>query len=424
MFRDYITHFENKPKYYSEVIQSVVDEFEKWGSLKLPIIDKTNPKYNVDFSNRLPYDNSLYLIKVGFEVLNTENQVDLEILDYEKVNVKVSKNLVEAGFFVKDLYLSVISNSDFVNSNFLSTIDPTDSMFFGYGVLFIKAGILVYIPKDIGKVNINIDKRFTKGKNGAFYNMLYIDSGNDTNIFENISSSGGEPKFIFEFSEILVNDSSNVNFHYLQNNDLDTEYFVSRKVVPFGNNNVEFNTVSLGSIYQREENKIFMKGHNVETKYTCIYFTNDSQKYDLIANIRHGSLSQGADVITKGVLDDKSKVYFNGVLKVDKGLKHINSSLGGHSLHLSSECKSDSVPSLEVDSFDVKSGHAASLTQLDEEKLFYMMSRGLSQEDARKAIVYGFIEGSIRRISNEEFKAKVRELLIKKGLGLPLEVEY
>jgi Fe-S cluster assembly scaffold protein SufB len=424
MFRDYITHFENKPTYYSKAIQNVIDEFERWGGLNLPIIDKTNPKYHLDLSNRLPYDNSLYLIKVGFEVLNTENQVDLEVLDYEKVNVKVSKNLVEAGFFVKDLYLSVISNSDFVNSNFLSIVDPNDSMFFGYGILFIKAGILVYIPKDIGKVNINIDKRFTKGKNGALYNMLYIDSGNDVNVFESISSSGDEPKFIFEFSEILVKDGSNVNFHYLQNNDLNTEYFVSRKVVPLGNNNIEFNTVSLGSLYQREENRIFMKGPNVETKYTCIYFTNDSKRYDLIANIRHGNSSQGADVITKGVLDDKSKVYFNGVLKVDKGLKHINSFLGGHSLHLSSECKSDSVPSLEVDSFDVKSGHAASFTQLDEEKLFYMMSRGLSEEEARKAIVYGFIEGAIRRISNEEFKAKIRELLIRKGLELPLEVEY
>jgi len=282
----------------------------------------------------------------------------------------------------------------------------------------------VYIPKDVGKVKVSIDKRFTRGKNGAFYSMLYIDGGNDVSVFEDISSSGGEPKFIFEFSEILVKDGANVNFHYLQNNDLSTEYFVSRKVVPLGNNNVEFNTVSLGSIYQREENRIFMKGPNVEAKYTSIYFTKDSQRYDLITNIRHGNLNQGADVITKGVLDDKSKVYFNGVLKVDKGLKHINSFLGGHSLHLSSECKSDSIPSLEIDSFDVKSGHAASLTQLDEEKLFYMMSRGLSEEESRKAIVYGFVEGAIRRISDEEFKIRIRELLIKKGLELPLELEY
>lgn len=411
------TYFEIKNKRLEEIFDSARKDIESWGNLKLPIIDKTNPKYNIDLSDKVPTTKDLYYTKISFEVV-FDPVVDITFFlsNSPSVKVRVGEDIVKQGFFVKDLYLSLIGGDSFTYANFLKTLSKNDSIFVSYGLSFLKFGILIYIPSDIDNLNLTIKKIGNESVLGSFYNMLYVGENTNIRIYEDILSSNNDKKFLFELQEVILGPNSSVKHNIFQNIDTNSEYFVTRKLTTGGNNNIEFNDVSLGAIYQRIDDRIFMENRNVELKYTGIYFTKGEQKYDILVNARHRGLDQGADVIVKGVLDDKSKVYFNGVLKVEEKLKGINSFLGGHSLHLSNDCKSDSIPSLEIDSFDVKSGHAASLTQLDEEKLFYMMSRGLSEEEARKAIVQGFIEGAIRRINDDEFKVKIKKSLKDKGL--------
>ncbi|MFN4244635.1 MAG: SufD family Fe-S cluster assembly protein [Brevinematia bacterium] len=413
------TNFRYGDERLKKIFLDATKEIESSNNFKFPIIDKTNPKYSIDFSSKLPSDDNFMYTKLNFKVV-FDNIIDLDI-DVGKVinvNVRVGEDLVKSGFFVKDLFISLVGNDSFTYNNFLTALSPSDSIFVSYGISFLKAGIIVYIPREFRDVKVNVKKRLNSSFAGSFYNMFYVGDNTNVNLYEDIISDLSDSKTFFEISEIIVGKGSNLVYNIFQNIDISSEYFTTRKLKTLGDNNIEVNDVSLGAIYQRIDDRIFMENQNVETKYTGIYFTKGDQKYDILVNARHRGFNQGADIIVKGVLDDRSKVYFNGVLKVEKNLKNINSFLGGHSLHLSSNCKSDSIPSLEIDSFDVKSGHAASLTQLDEEKLFYMMSRGLSQEDAKKAIVQGFIEGALRRITDDGFRFKVKKHLVEKGIDV------
>lgn len=408
----------------SKLFEFCRKDIDSWG-LKFPIVSKSNPKYNIDFSNKLPKDDAFMYSKIGFEVVEDEViDLSIDISKQIEIKVKVGNQIVRNGFFVKDLYLGLVGAEKFTLENFAKTLSYEDSIFVSYGIAFLKAGIIVYVPGDLN-VKFNIKRNIKDSFFGGFYTMFYIGDNTNVEFFEDVVSEGDDGKFAFEVSEVIIGNNSNVRYNSLHNVDLSSDYFFTRKLTTKGNNNIEINDVLLGASYERIDEKIFMEGRNVETKYTGIYFTKFNQKYDFIVNARHRGLDQGADVIVKGVLDDKSKVYFNGILKVDEKLKGINSFLGGHSLHLSSECKSDSIPSLEIDSFDVKSGHAASLTQMDEEKLFYMMSKGFSEEEAKKLMVRGFIEGALNRISNEEFRKKVKFYMKEKGLEIiDLEFDY
>ncbi|MCX8029793.1 MAG: SufD family Fe-S cluster assembly protein [Brevinematales bacterium] len=412
------TNFLNYNDRIMNVVQKSRNDLESWGNTKLPIIAKSNPKYNIDFSNRIPNDTQLYFTKISFEIVfDPIVDVTIELDKTPTAKARVGEEIVKKGFFVKDLYLSLAGEDNFTYQNFLSILSPEDSIFVSYGISFIKSGLLIYIPEDT-ETSVKITKKVKNTMLGSFYSMIFLGNNSNVKIYEDIVSETDDSNFIFEISEIFVGNNTNLWYNIIQNINTKSEYFSTRKVKTNGSSNIEFNDVSLGASYERIDDRVYIEGQNIELKYTGIYFTNGSQKYDILVTARHRGLHQGADIIVKGVLDDKSKVYFNGTLKVEEKLKSINSYLGGHSLHLSSECKSDSIPSLEIDSYDVKSGHAASLTQLDEEKLFYMMSRGLSEYEAKKAIVQGFIEGAVRRITDKEFGLKVKKYLKEKGLDV------
>ena len=413
------TEFNFNDERIKKAFTDATASLQSLGTLNFPIIDKTNPKYNIDFSQKIPVNSTFMYTKLKFEIVSLNFvDLDIEIGENVNVNVRVGEELINSGFFVKDLFISLLGNDSFTYDNFLKVLSPSDSIFVSYGISFLKAGILIYIPQGYGNLKVNVRKKIKNSFIGSFYSMVYVGNDTNLNIYEDVFSDNIDRKFFFEISEMVIGENSNVFYNVFQNIDVFSEYFATRKLKTNGKNNIEFNDVSLGAAYQRVDDRISMENEHVELKYTGLYFTKDNQKYDILVNARHRGTNQGADIIVKGILDDKSKVYFNGVLKVDKKLKRINSFLGGHSLHLSPECKSDSIPSLEIDSFDVKSGHAASLTQLDEEKLFYMMSRGLSEEEAKKAIAQGFIEGAIRRISDDEFKVKIKKHLVSKGLDI------
>lgn len=403
----------------SKLIDEARNDISSWESLKLPIIDKSNPKYNIEFSNRLPNDSKLVYTKIGLEVVfDPIVDIHFDISNEPSIRVRVGEDLVKKGFFAKDVYLSLIGEDKFTSGYFLSTFKTLDNIFFSYGISFMKYGVMIYIPSGIDEVVVNINKNIKSQVLGSVYTMLYVGEDSNVKVYENIVSDSDESMFTFELSETILGRNSNLWYNIIQNVNLNSEYFSSRRVETQGNNSVELNDIFIGSKYTRADDKILMSGDNVESKYTGIYFTSGDQRYDILATARHKGSNQGADVIVKGVLDGKSKVYFYGTLKVEENLEGINSHLGGHSLHLSPECKSDSIPALEVDSFDVKTGHAASLTQLDEDKLFYMMSRGLSEYEAKKAIVQGFIEGAVRRISDKDLGLKVKKLLKEKGLDV------
>jgi Fe-S cluster assembly protein SufD len=96
-------------------------------------------------------------------------------------------------------------------------------------------------------------------------------------------------------------------------------------------------------------------------------------------------------VIVKGVLDDSSKVDFEGLTKIDRGAKNSNAWLESRLLLISDKATGRAVPNLEISENEVKAGHAATVGKIDETEIFYLMSRGLPRNQAVKLIVDGFI---------------------------------
>jgi Fe-S cluster assembly scaffold protein SufB len=128
----------------------------------------------------------------------------------------------------------------------------------------------------------------------------------------------------------------------------------------------------------------------------------------------HEAISTSADTYFKGVLDDKARMDFEGLIKVAHGAQQTNSYLSDHTLMLSDEARAEPIPSLEISANDVRASHGATTGQIDAEQLFYLMCRGVPEEEARRLIVQGFFEPVLDKIPSAELRARLRQSIVRK----------
>ena len=133
-------------------------------------------------------------------------------------------------------------------------------------------------------------------------------------------------------------------------------------------------------------------GEGAEVEIVGVFVGRGEEVVDVKVEIVHKSGNTRADTVLKGVGYDKSKIRFEGRIIIVPGCPNTNSFLEERILLLSDEARAEAVPDLEIESDDVKCSHAASVSRIPEEQVFYLMSRGLDREKAEGMIVDGFLE--------------------------------
>ncbi|MEW6722996.1 MAG: SufD family Fe-S cluster assembly protein, partial [Candidatus Micrarchaeota archaeon] len=113
------------------------------------------------------------------------------------------------------------------------------------------------------------------------------------------------------------------------------------------------------------------------------------------------------NILVKGIVKDKGAATLDGMIKIEKGGGGAESFLSEHVMHLNPGAHASANPELEIENNDVSSRHAASVSRIDEEKIFYLTTRGISREDAKKLIVEGFLESALGRIRDEKMRKEL-----------------
>jgi Fe-S cluster assembly scaffold protein SufB len=152
-----------------------------------------------------------------------------------------------------------------------------------------------------------------------------------------------------------------------------------------------------------------------------IVFGADDQLHDLTSYTRHQGRDTTGELLAKGVLMDRARTYMKGLISIEKTAIGTDSFLGEFGMNLSKQARSVAIPSLEIDQPDCRRAmHSSSVGPIDESQLFYLESRGIPPDEARKFIVLGFLEPVVARVPLEDARDRLREALEAKwtaGLG-------
>ena len=148
-----------------------------------------------------------------------------------------------------------------------------------------------------------------------------------------------------------------------------------------------------------------------------VYGTED-QLHDLTSYTRHVGRDTTGQLLSKGVLTDRARTYMKGLIVIEKTAIGTDSFLGEFGMNLSKSARAVAIPSLEIDQPDCRrAAHSSSVGPIDETQLFYLESRGISPEDARKFIVLGFLEPVVARVPLEDARDRLRDALEAKWLA-------
>ena len=216
-------------------------------------------------------------------------------------------------------------------------------------------------------------------------------------------------------TEIDIADGATLDFAGEQDFGPATAVFASRQARVGRDAHINWAVASVGSRLHRSRIENLLEGRGSSVRQVEIGFGDGKQLFDLTSYTRHIGEDTTSDLLSKGVFTDKARGYIKGLIDIPYSGRGTDSFLGEFSMLLQRSARSVTIPSLEIDQPDCRRAmHSSSVGPIDETQVFYLMSRGLSEDAARKVIVMGFLEPVVARIPLPEAQDRLRELLERK----------
>ncbi|MBI2667531.1 Fe-S cluster assembly protein SufD [Candidatus Woesearchaeota archaeon] len=371
----------NEPRWLLDIRLKALDEFNK---TKMP---------ELKYSMSVVTDTS----RINFNDVNALNQVTNSVkLENDNIIVLPFQEALQNNNYsslIKKYFMTSIKNNKFTLLH---------KAIFG-------RGIFVYIPKNI-EINDSVHLNLNLETNTQFDTVLIVAEKNvKANIIQTKNNKG--KLFYSEIIEIFVDDNSKVNFSTIQNLSEETVNLVTRKSNVSRDCNFDWIDCYLGSSFTLSDVTSLLNGQGSVSNNYSLFFGANKQNFDLCFNTIHNAPNTTSDMLTKGALNNKSKAICRGLVRIESNANGSNGYQKEDTLLLSKEAEVDPIPNLEINNHNVRCTHGATVSQIDNEKLFYLKSRGLEEKDAKRLIVDGFFDSFICKIGNENIRNELRNLI-------------
>lgn len=172
---------------------------------------------------------------------------------------------------------------------------------------------------------------------------------------------------------------------------------------------------ALGGKLTKVDLEMHLEGPGSEARLSGCYFGSETQHFDFHTFQNHPVGDSVSDLLFKGALRDRARTVYQGLIKVHRDAQRSNAYQANRNLLLSPKARADSIPSLEIEANDVRCTHGATVSQVEEEQLFYLMARGLNRREAEHMIVLGFFEPVLQRIPLESLRSAVTSVVERKS---------
>jgi Fe-S cluster assembly scaffold protein SufB len=359
-------------------------------------------------------------------------------------HIFVPEALSKKGLVISTIQDAIKNNSELVKKYFLDkSINYEDDRFLALGSSAFQSGFFIYIPRNLMidepiRIVYSLKDDHTssicrniviaeEGSKGAIVQELYSSFPTSSN--HKVSKTKNEPQgndlnekkqeCYFEVLECIVKPAAELEFITLQAMNSDTVCVANRKAFVEKDGKMSWYSGMFGARLCRFKTDSVMKGSGARAEDVEIVFGTNNQSFDISSNLDHIGFSSRGKVLVKSIVKDTAKSLFKGMIKIRKDAQTSESFLAGHAILLNKGAQADAIPGLEIETNEVKATHAASVSQIDEEQIFYLMCKGLDRESAKREIINGFVEPLSRKMG-PFIRAWISYLFENKWTGKPL----
>jgi Fe-S cluster assembly protein SufD len=262
---------------------------------------------------------------------------------------------------------------------------------------------IITIPKETS-VAEPIELSFSAEANTAVFPHILIiaEAGCKATIVESYAAQS--TSFTNTAVQVIVEDNADLTHYHVQKESADAFHVGTTEVSLGAGSRYDSTNINLGGAIARHDIDLKFTAEGGEAFVDGLYMVNGSQHSDTHSVIDHAVPNCTSHQTYKGVLNDKARAVFNGKVLVRENAHGTDAQQSNKNLLLSNEARVDTKPQLEIDNDDVKCSHGATVGQLEEEELFYLLTRGLPDTLARNLLTYGFAEEIINKIGIESIK--------------------
>lgn len=327
-------------------------------------------------------------------------------IDFSNVTPQESNPEIIAPKEVKVFKLNNELNNKEVQENLFITSQVTNKLE-AFHRAFWNQGILIIVPK--GKIIQDPIRIKLSPKTSVVNNVLIIAEPESQAIIVEELSDGKE--YFSNYVEIIAQDCSRINYFSVQKINKDVFYFVTKRSIVKSNALINWFDFNIGGRYIVSETSSYLGEKGAETNIWGLFYGSEEQQLDVASRAVHAAEFTKSDMFTRGAMNDKSKSVYRGVVKIQSNAANSNGYQKEDVILLSKNAEADAVPELKIDNNNVRCTHGATIGQLDKEKMFYLMSRGINEDIAKKIIVHGFFEQVLKKIENKDLYDEFNKII-------------
>ena len=344
--------------------------------------------------------------------------------DSELVYHNVREEVAAQGVVYTDMESALTGEyADMVKKHFMKLVKPTDHKFAALHGAVWSGGSFVYVPKGVS-VEIPLQSYFRLNAPGAGqfeHTLIIVDEGADLHFIEGCSA----PKYNVAnlhagCVELFVGKNARLRYSTIENWSKNMYNLNTKRALVEEGGTIEWVSGSFGSHVSYLYPMSILKGRDSKMEFTGITFAGKGQNLDTGAKVVHigentssyintksiskdGGIStfRSSVVVNKGAENAKSAVSCHSAVVINKDAKNSKAAVSCQSLMLDSESRSDTIPAMDIRTKNANVGHEAQIGSISDEAVFYLMSRGMSEEDARACIVSGFADNVSKELPLE-----------------------
>jgi Fe-S cluster assembly protein SufB len=384
------------------------------------------PNWGGDMSE-IYFDDIYYYIKPTAEQVSSWDQLPDSVKEtYEKLGIpeaerkylagvtaqyesevvyhKNREDLEEQGVIFTDMDTALREHPEIVRAYFGTVIPANDNKFSSLNTAVWSGGSFIYVPPGV-KVEMPLQAyfRINAENMGQFERTLIIvDEGAQVHYIEGCSAPVYTSDSLHSaVVEIIVKEGGRCTYTTIQNWSNNVFNLVTKRARVEAEGHMEWIDGNIGSRLTMKYPAVYLMGPKASGEVLSVAYAGPGQHQDAGAKMVHAAPETTSTIVSKSISKDGGRTSYRGLVKVEEGAQNCKSFVRCDALILDDESRSDTYPYMEIEEKDAQIGHEATVSKIGDDQLFYLMSRGLSEQQAMGMIVNGFIEPVTRTLPME-----------------------
>ena len=341
-------------------------------------------------------------------------------VDGKLVKYEIAPSLAAQGVIFKDLVTAANEYESLVRDNLMTkAVKTTDGKFAAlHGALWTH-GVFLYVP-DGKAIELPFHVVMYNTKPGASLGHVLVVLGQNaqaTMQVEYASANADTHSAYIGATELLVGDDAVLKYVAIQDWNRETYEFSHQRARVGRNGNLDWIIGVMGSRLTKAYLELEMDGLGGNGRMSGFFFADENQMYDLDTQQNHNAPLTTSDLLYKGAAKDYARTLWQGMIKSLPKMQKIDGYQACRNMVLADTARMDAIPGLEIEADDVRCSHAATFGTLQDEPVFYLMSRGIPRSEAELMVIEGFFDELLDRVPFERVRDRLKAAVEAKIVG-------